>query len=87
MLSCRDVTEQANDFIDGNLTSWQAMKVRLHILICKYCRRFVGQMQTVRQLAREYGSAPIDRATEDHLAGALHEHRRRSILNGDGQPT
>ena len=45
VLSCRDVTEKANAYIDGELDLWPRTRFRMHLLACKYCRGFVEQMQ------------------------------------------
>lgn len=55
MLTCREVTEQTNDLIDGRLGFWPAMKVRMHLLACKHCRAFVRQMRAVVRLIDQYG--------------------------------
>jgi hypothetical protein len=65
------VTEQTNDFIDGNLGFWSAMKVRFHLLGCKYCPRFVDQMRTVVGLVRPYEDTLSSGETEQELLAAL----------------
>lgn len=52
MLTCREVTERANDYVDGEFGFWASMEVRFHLFACKYCRGFVGQMRTVVGLVR-----------------------------------
>lgn len=43
MLSCKDVTQRAGDWTDGHLP-WRArLAVRLHLLLCRLCRRFLRQ--------------------------------------------
>jgi hypothetical protein len=60
VLSCRDVTEEANAYIDGELGLWPRTKFRMHLLACKYCRGFVEQMQTVVNLTQRYGDTQSD---------------------------
>jgi len=60
VLSCRDVTERVNAYIDGELGLWPRTKFRMHLLACKYCRGFVEQMQTVVNLTRGYGDNRAD---------------------------
>ena len=71
MITCREVTERTNDFLDGELGFWAAMEVRFHLLVCKYCRGFVNQMQSVVGLVRERGSTPPPIETERELLAAL----------------
>jgi predicted anti-sigma-YlaC factor YlaD len=58
LLSCREIAERANDYVDGNLGFWPAMQVRMHLLACRSCRNFVGQMRAVVGLLWRYGSSP-----------------------------
>lgn len=46
MLSCKDVADRASALIDGELTTWETFRIRLHLAMCKGCRRFVAQMRT-----------------------------------------
>ena len=52
MLRCREVARLSHDFIDDELDFGARLRVRLHLLACRHCRRFVGQMRaTVRLLS------------------------------------
>lgn len=59
MLSCREVAKLADTLIDGELTSMQALQMRLHLAMCKGCSRFVGQMQTTQDLIEAAGAAEV----------------------------
>lgn len=74
MLTCREVTERANDYVDGNLGFWSRMDVRMHLLACKYCRGFVKQMRTVVGLVGEYRDIPPSEETEQELLDAFRKH-------------
>lgn len=68
MLNCRDVTEQVTEYLEGKL-SWQARwQFRLHLAMCRFCRRYVEQFRLTIQAVRRMGpGAPSesDRATPD----------------------
>ncbi len=51
MLSCKDVTERAGDWTDGQLGFRQRLAVRLHLLICAFCRRFLRQYRLAAETA------------------------------------
>lgn len=79
MLTCREVSERSNDYLDGRLGFWRGMEMRLHLLACRYCRAFVRQMQAAIRLVDGAGHAlPDDEAPE-----AVMEAFRRKRLNGD----
>ncbi len=46
MISCKDVTEQASAYLDKDMPLNQRMGVRLHLLICRNCRRYMEQLRT-----------------------------------------
>lgn len=58
MLTCREFAHRhASDYIDRQL-GWRAsLGVRLHLLVCEHCRRFVGQLRKVRSLLRDKPSS------------------------------
>ncbi|MFT7244949.1 MAG: hypothetical protein ACI82A_002314 [Candidatus Azotimanducaceae bacterium] len=45
MLNCKDMTTEAQSFVDGELSLWKRMQVRFHLFICKYCRRYLLQLK------------------------------------------
>jgi len=55
MLSCRDVSEKASDYLDRNLPWWARAQVRMHLLLCEYCRRHVAQLKLVVESLRLSG--------------------------------
>ena len=50
MLSCKDVADRASALIDGELSTWDALQIRLHRAMCKGCGRFIEQMRLTDQL-------------------------------------
>jgi len=52
MLNCREISERASDFIDAALP-WQVrLEVRLHLMMCRFCREYVRQMALVARALR-----------------------------------
>lgn len=85
MLTCREVTERANEYLDHELGFWPAMEVRMHLLACRYCRGFMKQMRTVIRLVRKYGYTlpedelggdPVGAVTNRELLEAFRNRRR-----------
>jgi len=51
MLSCKEITENANSYIDKELPFFTRMKVKLHLSMCIHCKRYVEQLNmTIRTL-------------------------------------
>ena len=51
MLSCKEVTERAGDWTDGQLSWRERLSVRLHLLLCTFCRRFLNQYRLAAETA------------------------------------
>lgn len=73
MLVCRDVTELVSDYLERALPLRRRLAVRLHLLRCEACRRYINQMRkTVRLLAHGRLVAP-SRELEDRLIAGTGE--------------
>ncbi len=44
IVSCKEVTEQANDYINGDLPVSQRLALFLHLVICRCCRHYLHQL-------------------------------------------
>jgi anti-sigma factor ChrR (cupin superfamily) len=59
MLSCHDLAHQhASDYIDGQLGWRNRLRVRLHLLMCVHCRRFIRQLKLVRKVLHSSDNLP-----------------------------
>ena len=77
MLTCREVSERADQYLDRDLGFWSAMEVRMHLIACRYCRGFMKQMRTVLRLVRKHGYT----LPEDEMNGDLSDtYRSRELL-------
>lgn len=67
MLSCKDVADRASALIDGELSTWAALQIRLHLAMCKGCGRFIEQMRLTDQLTAEvaYTGEPYQLEADD----------------------
>jgi len=71
MLKCREVTERAGDWLDGELSAGQRLKVTLHLFTCRHCRSLVDGLDTTRRLI-EHHVAP-DYPLPEHLQQRINE--------------
>jgi anti-sigma factor RsiW len=76
MLTCRDVTELATDYQEGALSLRRRLEVRLHLLICRFCRRYLAQMRTVADALHRLPPEGPPEAVSDRLAAAFREASR-----------
>ena len=55
MTSCRELTEQASDYLEHQLSRRRRLAIRLHLLICEGCRRYLRQYRAVCSALRGLG--------------------------------
>ena len=56
--SCRDTSRLVSESMDRRLPFFKRLLVRVHLLKCKYCRRFEQQLRHIRTLSRHLGENP-----------------------------
>lgn len=45
MLSCKDITEKADDYLDHRLPLANRVALQLHLFVCVNCRRYLHQLK------------------------------------------
>ncbi len=55
MLTCKEITELVTDYAEGNLSFTDRIRFRMHIGMCRNCRRYVRQ---VKATATALGKLP-----------------------------
>lgn len=51
--TCREVHRLVSEGMDRELTMVERTRMRLHLMICKACTRFNGQMDLMRRAMRQ----------------------------------
>ena len=73
MLSCRDLAHKADAFLDGELSTWKKLQIRLHLSMCHGCSAFIDQMRITRRLVKaEAQVAANDDAKIDDILSEFH---------------
>ena len=83
MLSCKDVTKLVSESMDRTLPLGKRVGVRLHLLICKLCRRYERQLLLIRETARRLAAIedPPVLSAGELLSAEARERIRRSLTN------
>ncbi|MBE0487233.1 zf-HC2 domain-containing protein [Marinobacter sp.] len=75
MLMCRDLAEIASDYIDGELNRRQSLTVKMHLMMCKDCRTFIGNLRASSNLLSVHSASRPDeqflRQIDERVAEAL----------------
>ncbi|WP_242338838.1 MULTISPECIES: anti-sigma factor [Anaeromyxobacter] len=62
MLTCKELTELVTDYAEGNLSFVDRLRFRVHIGMCRDCRRYVRQ---VKATAAALGALPVPELSPD----------------------
>jgi len=71
MPTCREATELASREMDERLSLIDHLGLKMHLAICRNCRRFTVQLEEMRRLFR------IETGGDDDAPGLDPEARRR----------
>lgn len=53
MLSCKEVAQVASDYLEQNTPGKLNWQIRLHLLMCANCRRFMRHLRITTQVASQ----------------------------------
>ena len=91
MLMCRDLAEIASDYIDGELSGRQNLTVIMHLMRCKDCRTFIGNLRASRHLISAHSSGRVDekclRRIDERVSEALKARPAGSDGSNDTPPS
>jgi predicted anti-sigma-YlaC factor YlaD len=77
MLSCKDITEKANEYIDDELPFMKRLSVQMHLFICKNCRRYMDQLHiTIQTLGRLNKTEPVSEERSRQLVECFKKERQ-----------
>ncbi|WP_226661578.1 zf-HC2 domain-containing protein [Microbulbifer aggregans] len=54
MMNCKQATRICSESLERPLKTAENLELKVHLAICSGCRNFNRQMQTLRNLARDY---------------------------------
>jgi predicted anti-sigma-YlaC factor YlaD len=81
--SCREITELASQYLDGELGLGTRVLVRMHLLACRHCRRFVEQLRRTIELTRQVPTELGPPELEERLITAF---RKRAAMADKQSP-
>lgn len=77
MPSCKDITEDASDYLDRHMPLQKRLRFMLHIFICVHCRRYLQQLKltiaTIKN-APEAAVPDIDQQQVHDMVQHLQQH-------------
>jgi hypothetical protein len=76
MLSCKDITGRASDFLDSTLPWHVRLQVRLHLMMCRFCREYVRQLSLVVRTLRGLPKEKPSVETQQELLAVFRAERQ-----------
>ncbi|WP_449285638.1 zf-HC2 domain-containing protein [Marinobacter sp. PE14] len=83
MLMCKDLAVIASDYIDGELPVLQNMSVKMHLMMCKDCRTFIGNLRASTDMLNAHSSGQAD----EELIRKIDERVAQALKQGAQGPT
>ncbi len=78
MLSCRDVTNNSSEYLDGNLPLLKRMSFRMHLYMCERCQRYIHQLEiTIQALKGTREEEPVSEQKTQEIVALLKKHNEK----------
>ncbi len=84
MLTCRELTELVDEFIDGRLSLWDRALFRMHVGMCAPCRTYLDQLRATRQALGSLPEPEMPDEVRDELLARFRDWKARSPTGGPG---
>ena len=78
MLSCKELTELATDYLEKDLPWRERLRVQVHLSMCRHCRRYLDQMRMVIALLRGLPREPVPPNLLEKLLPQFREARNKN---------
>jgi hypothetical protein len=76
--TCREVARLQSDALDRRLSSSKRIGLRVHLVLCKWCRRYGKQIRFLRRTTHEHPEE-LTEAAPSTLSAEARERLRRSL--------
>lgn len=67
MLSCQGITELVTEYLERRMPLGKRLSFRMHVGMCRHCRRYLRQMRTTIAATGELPAEPIPVEVRDEL--------------------
>jgi predicted anti-sigma-YlaC factor YlaD len=59
MKTCRNIHDQASDLLAGELSRSERLVIRLHLMMCSHCRRFMRHLELLANSLRAHANTTV----------------------------
>ncbi|MGD9856889.1 MAG: zf-HC2 domain-containing protein [Planctomycetaceae bacterium] len=91
VFSCKQVAQAISASLDRSPSFREHVVIRLHLMMCSFCRRFQRQIRFLRLSARQFVNQPLAKRSNPHVNLGLQARQRikqalRDREDGAGDP-
>lgn len=79
MYNCREVTQMVSESLDRELSFYQRIGIRMHLLMCKLCSRYQKQLLFLREIIGLQAASSEDPESTIELPPGARERIKHSI--------
>ncbi len=72
MIQCKDLTEEASDYLDGDLPLRKRIALFVHLVICRCCRNYLQQIRSTIKTVKVLQPKEKETIDTQALAHKLH---------------
>lgn len=65
MMNCQQATRLLSEAQERQLSLGEKWALKFHVMMCSGCRKFSRQMNTLRDIARDYAKGPGAKQADD----------------------
>jgi predicted anti-sigma-YlaC factor YlaD len=84
VLTCREVAEMANDYVDHDLPWLPRLQLQVHLALCRHCRTFTQQLVQAIQLLHHIREQSPGPEIEQRLLAAFEEAKDQAPRSRHG---
>ena len=76
MLKCKEVANLASDYLDKNLSWKDSFSLKMHIMMCKHCNRFIHHLRLTIDFAQGMKGDLTSPDDVKHVLDNLHDKNK-----------
>jgi len=80
--SCREASRLQSEALDHKLATHQRVGLRIHLLLCKWCRRYGKQIRFLRDAAHDH-SDELARPVPHKLSDSARERMKQRLRGAE----
>lgn len=82
--TCKEVTHLASDSMDRPLGIFDRVRMKLHLLVCKWCARYYQQIRAMHEAFRRHGTSVSELEQGVNLSAQAKDRIKQSLHQPPG---